>query len=164
LGWDAISRKAARATTPFTFAEVGQEIKSGRGSWIFEFLRSFDIVDGLFCPLGRWSLVYHSPRLLALSPATRWQLIDAAHVAVGRMDMLVKTKGREPSIKPLLTAREAEVLQERSRLHTSIAVARELNISKKTVDELLQRARRKLGAPNIAIALLEAYKRGLITY
>jgi DNA-binding CsgD family transcriptional regulator len=164
LGADAISIKSQYTTAPFTFAEAVQEKQ--RGSYIFEFLRSFDIVDGFYCPLRRWSVVYSSPRLLALSPAMRSQLISAAHVAVSRLETLVETERHKRTSNAVkqLTMREMEILQERARLHTNTAIARELNISKKTVDELLRRARQKLDAPDIAIALLTAYKLGLITF
>jgi DNA-binding CsgD family transcriptional regulator len=165
LGWDAISIKTQRTTRPFTFAEVAQE-KLHRGSYVFEFLRSFGIVDGLFCPLGHWSVVYSSPQFLALSPVMRSQLVRAARLAIRRIAEIVETEGRARTRKAFqqLTEREAEVLQERARLHTNIAIAREMNISPRTVEELLRRARLKLDAPDIAIALLTAYKLGLITF
>ena len=166
-GFGALSIRARQATQAFTFAEANLEQKSSRrGSWIFEFLRSFDIRDGLYCPFRSWVLVYSSPRLLALTPPMRSQLSTVAHTAVSRLEAITKAKASERNMKAIteLTAREAEVLQERVRLHTNVAIAKELGIARKTVDELLRRARVKLGAPDVAIALLTAYKRGLIVF
>jgi len=166
-GFGALSIRARHTTQPFTFAEAALQQKSPRsGSWIFEFLRGFDIRDGFFCTFRSWVLVYSSPRILALTPPMRSQLSSAAHSAVSRLEAITKTKARERNMRAIneLTTREMEVLQERARLHTNVEIARELGIARKTVDELLRRARIKLGAPDVAIALLTAYKRGLIVF
>lgn len=164
LGADAISSKARQSSKPFTFVEAMNEMKSHPGSWIFEFLRDFDIADGLFCPLRLWNVFYASPRLMALSPALRSQLMSAAQVTTGRMETVLKatTLARNiAAVAPNLTAREIEVLQKRA-WHDASAIAAELNISRKTVDELLRRARLKLGEPDLLMAVVKAYKYGLI--
>ena len=63
-----------------------------------------------------------------------------------------------------MTARELEVLQQRALLGSSAAIAEALNISVLTVDVHLRNARKKMKVEDTAIALLEAYKRGLIEY
>jgi DNA-binding CsgD family transcriptional regulator len=165
LGWDALTIKAEETADAFTFAEAAHEMRFHRGSWIFELHRSCGRADGLFCP-GKWNVVYGSQRYLGLSPALRSQLISAAHVASSRIQAIVKTDVRERSRNTLkqLTPREIEVLQVRTRLRLNAAIARELNISKKTVEELLRRARLKLDTRDTAIALLTAYKLGLIRF
>lgn len=166
-GFGALGLQARRTTRSFTFAECMLEQKSQTcGSWLFEFLRSFDIRDGFCCSFRSWNLIYSSPRLLALSPPMRSELGGLAHTAVSRLEAITKAKASEADMKAIkeLTAREMDVLQERARLHTNVAIARELGIDRKTVDELLRRARIKLGAPDVAIALLTAYKRGLIVF
>jgi DNA-binding CsgD family transcriptional regulator len=165
LGWDILTLKSGQTADAFTFAEVAQEMRFHRGTWIFDLHQSCGTTDGLFCP-GKWNVLYGSPDYLKLSPALRSQLISAAHVAANRMHALVKSDARERNRNTLkqLTSREIEVLQERTRLRLNAAIARELNISRKTVDELLRRARQKLDTPDTAIALLTAYKLGLITF
>jgi DNA-binding CsgD family transcriptional regulator len=160
LGWDAIALKAHHATAGFTFAEVTRE-KPRRGDWIFDFLRGFGIADGYLFPLASWLVIYASPQHLALSPAMRRQLASAAQLAASRIATLVKVNAAR-DLK--LTEREIEVLQARVSYYTNAAIAERLNIKLKTVDELLRRARLKLDAPNIEIALLTAYKLGLITF
>ena len=61
-----------------------------------------------------------------------------------------------------LTARELEVLQQRAFLGSNDAISKSLDISIQTVDVHLRNARKKLKVEDTAIALLEAYKRGLI--
>ena len=63
-----------------------------------------------------------------------------------------------------MTARELEVLQQRALLGSNAAIAKALDISTQTVDVHLRSIRKKLRVGDTAIALLEAYKRGLIEY
>jgi DNA-binding CsgD family transcriptional regulator len=63
-----------------------------------------------------------------------------------------------------LTARELEVLQQRAFLGSNAAIAKALDISIRTVDVHLRSVRKKLKVEDTAIALLEAYRRGLIEY
>jgi DNA-binding CsgD family transcriptional regulator len=63
-----------------------------------------------------------------------------------------------------LTPRELEVVQQRALLGCNAAIAKSLNISLETVDVHLRSVRKKLKTDDTAIALLEAYKRGLIEY
>jgi len=63
-----------------------------------------------------------------------------------------------------MTARELEVLQQRALLGSNAAIAKALDISIQTVDVHLRSIRKKLKVDDTSIALLEAYKRGLIEY
>ena len=63
-----------------------------------------------------------------------------------------------------MTARELEVLQQRALVGSNAAIAKALDISIQTVDVHLRRVRKKLKVEDTAIALLEAYRRGLIEY
>jgi DNA-binding CsgD family transcriptional regulator len=56
------------------------------------------------------------------------------------------------------------VLQQRALLGGNAAIARALDISVPTVDVHLRSARKKMKVEDTAIALLEAYKGGLIEY
>jgi DNA-binding CsgD family transcriptional regulator len=63
-----------------------------------------------------------------------------------------------------LTPRELDVLQQRALRSTNAAVAKELDITVDTVEVHLRSIRKKLRVDDTGIALLEAYKRGLIEY
>ncbi len=63
-----------------------------------------------------------------------------------------------------MTPRELDVLQQRALLGKNAAVAKELNISVETVETHLRNIRKKLQVDDTAVALLKAYKHGLIEY
>jgi len=130
-------------------------------------MQSLGIRDGLYCVYRNWSLVFISDTLLALSPAKRTFLAAAGQIAVGRIEQVMKAKrrhGRENWKGAVLTTRELEVLQQRALHGSNADVAKELKISIETVDAHLRSIRKKLKVGDTAIALLEAYKRGLIEY
>ena len=68
------------------------------------------------------------------------------------------------SPRSTLTPRELDVLQQRALRSTNAAVAKELDITVDTVEVHLRSIRKKLCVDDTGIALLEAYKRGLIEY
>ena len=51
---------------PFTFAEAERDGSGGKANWIFGFLRSYNMRDGLYCTYSAWAVVFTSPKLLAL--------------------------------------------------------------------------------------------------
>ena len=59
---------------------------------------------------------------------------------------------------------QLEVLQQRALLGSNAAIAKALDISIQTIDVHLRSVRKKVKVEDTAIALLEAYKRGLIEY
>jgi DNA-binding NarL/FixJ family response regulator len=82
---------------------------------------------------------------------------------------MVKAQGRSrrrnaKTAEADLTPRELDVLQHRALRSSNAAVAKELEISVDTVEVHLRSIRKKLKVDDTAIALLEAYKRGLIEY
>ncbi len=165
-GLSVLALRARAASTPFTFAEAGRDARQ-TGNWVFGFMHSLGIRDGLYCVYRNWSLVFISPSFLALSPANRTFLAAAGQIAVGRIEQMVKAQGRSRrrnGKEADLTPRELEVLQQRALRSSNAAVAKELNVSVETVDVHLRSIRKKLQVDDTAIALLEAYKRGLIEY
>jgi len=94
-GLSVLALKARVASVPFTFAEVEKESKERQTSnWVFGFMRSLGIRDGLYCVYRNWSVVFISTRLLALSPANRTFLAGAGQIAVGRIERLMKVPRR----------------------------------------------------------------------
>jgi len=95
-------------------------------------------------------------------------LAAAAQAAIGRIEDIVNSRRKQRRPKKVdtfnMTARELEVLQQRALLGSNAAIAKALNISVLTVDVHLRSARKKMKVEHTAIALLEAYKRGLIEY
>jgi DNA-binding CsgD family transcriptional regulator len=124
--------------------------------------------DGLYCAYRAWAVVFISPRLLALRLSQRAFLAAAAQAAIGRIEDIVNSRRKRRRGKKVdtfgMTARELEVLQQRALLGSNAAIAKALDISAQTVDVHLRSIRKKLKVEDTAIALLEAYKRGLIEY
>jgi DNA-binding CsgD family transcriptional regulator len=168
-GLSVLALKARTASVPFTFAEAGKENRAQQTSnWVFGFMESLGIRDGLYCVYRNWSLVFISPRLLALSPANRTLLGAAGQIAVGRIEQMIKAnrrRRRRGNSKGIdLTPRERDVLQQRAFFGSNAAVAKEMDISVDTVETHLRNIRKKLRVDDTAIALLEAYKHGFIEY
>jgi DNA-binding CsgD family transcriptional regulator len=167
-GLSVLALKARVASVPFTFAEAGKDARQTT-NWVFGFMQDLGIRDGLYCVYRNWSLVFISTSLLALSPANRTFLAAAGQIAVGRIEQMVKAQGRSrrrnaKTAEADLTPRELDVLQHRALRSSNAAVAKELEISVDTVEVHLRSIRKKLKVDDTAIALLEAYKRGLIEY
>jgi DNA-binding CsgD family transcriptional regulator len=167
-GYSTLTLKARRTSVPFTFAEAECDESVSQANWIFGFLRSYSICDGLYCTYRAWAVVFISTKLLALRLSQRAFLAAAGQAAIGRIEDIVKSRGKGCRGKKVdtfhLTARELEVLQERAYLGCNVAISKSLDISVQTVDVHLRNARKKLKVEDTAIALLEAYKRGLIEY
>jgi DNA-binding CsgD family transcriptional regulator len=157
--------KAWRTSAPFTFAEAEKEAKARRagGQWVFSFMRSHKLHDGLYCTFRRWACILGSTQLLALSRFERASLGGAAAFAVGRIeDIMPQPKDRKPT-NPL-TARECEVLQHIALFGYTARVAKYLNITRGAVDAHLTRARKKLKVDTTLQAVLTAYKNGWIEF
>ena len=137
-------------------------------SWIFGFLRSYNICDGLYCSYRAWAVAFISNKILALRLSQRTFLAAAAQAAIGRIEELVNSRRKRRPEKKVetfdMTARELEALQQRALLGSNAAIAKALDISIQTVDVHLRSVRKKMKVEDTAIALLEAYKRGLIEY
>jgi DNA-binding CsgD family transcriptional regulator len=167
-GYSALTLKAWRTSVPFTFAEAEHDDSRSQASWIFDFFRRYDTRDGLYCTYREWAVVFISTKLLALRPSQCAFLAAAAQAAIGRIEDIVKSRRKGRNGKKVdmfdLTARELEILQQRAFLGCNAAISKALDISIQTVDVHLRNARKKLKVEDTAIALLEAYKRGLIEY
>ena len=167
-GYSTLTLKARRSSVPFTFAEAERCESISQASWIFGFLRSYNIFDGLYCTYRAWAVVFISSNLLALRLSQRTFLAAAARAAIGRIEEIMNSRRKRRRGKKIdtfdMTARELEVLQQRALLGSNAAIAKALDISVQTVDVHLRSARKKMKVEDTAIALLEAYKPGLIEY
>jgi DNA-binding CsgD family transcriptional regulator len=167
-GYSTLTLKARRTSVPFTFAEAERDGSGSQAGWIFGFLRSYNIGDGLYCTYRAWAVAFISTKILALRPSQRTFLAGAAQAAIGRIEDIVNSRHKRRRRKKIdsfdMTARELEILQQRALLGSNAAIAKALDISVQTVDVHLRNARKKMRVEDTAIALLEAYKRGLIEY
>jgi len=165
---NALTLKARRTSVPFTFAEAERNESVSEANWIFGFLRSHNIRDGLYCTYRAWAVVLISSKLLVLRLSERAFLAAAAQAAIGQIEEIVNSRPKRQRRKKVdsfdMTARELEVLQQRALLGSNAAIAKALDISIQTVDVHLRHARKKMKVHDTAVALLEAYKRGLIEY
>jgi DNA-binding CsgD family transcriptional regulator len=160
-----MSLKAWRTSAPFTFSEAEKEAKARRagGQWVFGFMRSHKLHDGLYCTFRRWACIFGSSQLLALSRHERALWWSAAQYAVGRIeDIMPQPKDRKPPRE--LTARETEVLQQIAFLGDTASVAKYLSITRDAVDAHLKRVRQKLKVDTTLQAALTAYKNGWIEF
>ena len=104
-----------------------------QASWIFGFLRSYNIRDGLYCTYRAWAVVFISSKLLALRLSQHTFLAAAAQVAIGRIEEIVNSRRKRRRGKKVdtfdMTARELEVLQQRALLGSNAATAKALDIT-----------------------------------
>ena len=167
-GYSTLTLRARRTSVPFTFAEAVCDESASQANWIFGFLRTYNICDGLYCTYRAWAVVFISTNLLALRPSQRTFLAAAAQAAIGRIEEIMNSRRKQRRRNKVdtfdMTARELEVLQQRALLGSNAAIAKALDISVQTVDVHLRNARKKMKIEDTAIALLEDYKRGLIEY
>src|SRR6516164_962552 len=167
-GYSALTLKARRTSAPFTIVEAECDGTGSQANWIFGFLRSYNMCDGLYCSYRSWAVAFISTKILALRLSQRAFLAAAAQAAIGRIEEIVNSRRKRRRGKKVdtfdMTARELEVLQQRALLGSNAAIAKALDISVQTVDVHLRNARKKMKVEDTAIALLEAYKRGLIEY
>jgi hypothetical protein len=137
-GYSALTLKAWRTSAPFTFAEAEDDNSGSQDNWIFNFSRSYNMRDGLYCAYRAWAVVFISTKLLALRLSQRAFLAAAAQAAIGRIEDIVNSRRKRRRGKKVdtfdMTARELEVLQQRALLGSNAAIAEALDISVQTVD------------------------------
>jgi hypothetical protein len=93
-GYSALTLKARRTSAPFTFAEAERDGSGSQASWIFRFLRSYNLRDGLYCTYRAWAVVFISTKIVALRLSQRAFLAAAAQAAIGRIEDIVNSRRR----------------------------------------------------------------------
>jgi DNA-binding CsgD family transcriptional regulator len=121
----------------------------GQDSWHFDLTRKHGMMDGVYSPSAPWMIGYWSPHVLRgrhkLDTKTRQFLFMAGGFAAGRLEELIepeKINGKAP----VLTARQEEVLRLYGEGHTKVEIASKLEVSIDTVSDVMNAARKKLGA------------------
>src|SRR5262249_8786717 len=155
-----VARRCKRAATPFEWrtADFAGEAEP-RASTVMEHAADFGIKQGFVAPIhgphGFEGCVSIAGEHVQLPPRVKPAIHLMALYAYERLRDIV---GRERS-RPVLTAREQEVLAWVASGKSAWEIGEILNIAKRTVDEHAQTAFRKLGAVNrthaVAIALRE---------
>src|SRR5215831_19829015 len=93
-GYSTLTLKARRTSVPFTFAEAERDESVSQASWIFGFLRSYNIRDGLYCSYRAWAVAFISTKILALRLSQRAFLAATAQAAIGRIEEVVNSRGK----------------------------------------------------------------------
>ena len=161
-GYSALALKARRSSTPFTITEAEMDAEA-KGNWVFDHCRKFGFRDGLYCVYANWAVVYCSGKLVVLNPIERAFLAVTAQMAIGQLEK-IRPSREPPRLDYHLTPREIAVLQHRALNSTNEAIGARLKISAETVEVHLKHIRKKMRVDDTAIALLEAYKHGLIIF
>ena len=94
-GYSTLTLKARRTSVPFTFAEAECDESASQANWIFGFLRSYNISDGLYCTYRAWAVVFISTKLLALRLSQRTFLAAAAQAAIRDRELTPQATTRE---------------------------------------------------------------------
>jgi LuxR family quorum sensing-dependent transcriptional regulator len=156
--FDPVARRCRRASTPFEWRTA--DFEHGVEPRAFEVMRraaDYGMAHGFMVPIhgpdGFEGCIAMSGDHLDLSPRAKPTIHLIAQYGYERVRNIVR---REP-VKPVLTAREQEVLAWVASGKSAWEIGEILNIAKRTVDEHAQTAFRKLGAVNrthaVAIAL-----------
>lgn len=122
----------------------------------------------LHLPQGRHFMVgVDRDQPLPSEPAERCRLVAdlclfAAFAQEAAMDVLLPVDGRNSGVRPLLSARELEVLQWTADGKTAWEIGRILGISEQTVTRHAVSAARKLGCVNKVQAVAKALRLGFL--
>lgn len=145
-GMSATQQLAYRSFAgPFTFTEAMRGADGG--SWVFDVLRRHGMRDGLYCPVGRWMVVYWSPKVLKLKNEVRGYLCFAATQAAFKLADLVPVRMRDPNT-PNLSKQQRRVLTLIAEGYTVKEAARIMKLTENSAQDHWDRARHKLGAKN----------------
>lgn len=165
---DHIGARARAARQPFRYSEAPYPRTEARSHQRFiQALETFGLANGLIVPLGQ----------PANMPACVWlageepNLDDDAMRATQVIALFTSSIAYALSCPPLaadhrreLTVREREVLCWAAQGKTALEIGEILHISKRTVDEHMQNAIRKLGAVNRTHAVVVALRDHLIAF
>src|SRR5262245_24819428 len=156
----ATQQMAWRNEGPFTFTEAMRETRaSGGDRWIFDLLTKHGMRDGLYCPCGRWMIVFWSDKVFSLTPILRGILSCAASMSACRLQQLV---GKCATGQPAFTAREQAILRLLSLGKSSEEIGAHLGISVSSAKTYLRRAQKKLGTKGQVHAVAEAMRRYVV--
>lgn len=164
-GGSALNDYGRNTTYPFTLTEALHVLRlSGNGRWIFGLLRRHGAADGLYCPYRRWIVLYGCNQSLdRLDDTDRQILFLAGAIATGRLGRLLINRGAPTKgNKPILTARQLEVLRLRATGKTAAEIAEILDIAPHTARNHLARIIKRLKAADVVDAVVRGMRQGLL--
>jgi DNA-binding CsgD family transcriptional regulator len=171
-GPSAIRRMGWLNLGPFTYTECMRKTQAGDGErWIFDLSAKQGVRDALICPVGispevgLWLFAYWSPKVLKSLSADARRIVQIISVhGAYRMEHLASRykRHRKRARHPVLSARQASVLQLMSNGFEIKEIAAKLQMSEGTVGTHLDRAARKLGAKTRPQLFSDAVRRSLI--
>jgi LuxR family quorum sensing-dependent transcriptional regulator len=152
------------AVHPFRFSEAPFFPRQSRGNDRYmQVLRSFGLGRGLLIPLGRPRNIPSCVWLCGEDPDLDDDTIRVLQpIAVFTANKVQVLSASSDGIRPQLTARESEVLTWAAHGKSAWETGEILHIAKRTVDEHIQTAARKLGAANKTQAVAQALVRRFI--
>jgi LuxR family quorum sensing-dependent transcriptional regulator len=162
--FDPVMRMLRRTTEPFKWLDVPyNREQERRGAEVMALVADFGLSQGFFVPtrsrLGTWGNVW----MAGPTPELTARNMPALHImALYAFDRVHQLVAPSPVQRPLLTARERDVLAWSASGKSAWEIGVILGIGKRTVDEHAQTATHKLGAVNKIQAVVFAIRDGLI--
>ena len=165
---DPVFEQAMKEAEPFHWFEVGERIKlRPEQKQFLKELREAGLTDGLavpvFGPLG--TMAYFGlgkmGGKITLSEGEIGEVQLACQRVHNRYVELMSSETGSPE-QPALSAREKQVLRLIARGLSNPEIAERLEISENTVDTIIRRAFRKLGANNRITAVLKSIGSGVL--
>lgn len=141
-----------RRPIPFTMSEAMQLAQvAGADRWVFDNMHKHGMRDGLVCPFVGWVLTYWTAQPINPSWAERRWLGGAAYFAVERISELVPDPEAVLRNGKTLTARQIQALRGVAEgLSYAELGARLGGISTRAVEDIINRAKKRLGAKTTA--------------
>jgi LuxR family transcriptional regulator, quorum-sensing system regulator BjaR1 len=163
IRFDPVARRCRRAAQPFEWRTSDFEsAPQPRAAEVMRRAADYGMAHGFMVPIhgpgGFEGCIAMSGDHLELTPRSKPAVHLIAQYGYERARSLI---GREPA-KPVLTAREQEVLAWVASGKSAWEIGEILNIAKRTVDEHAQTAFRKLGAVNRTHAVVIALRERMI--
>jgi DNA-binding CsgD family transcriptional regulator len=164
-GASALAMHARTRNGPFLLSEAMQVLNlSGEDRWLFDLYQTYNVRDGLYCPLKKWSALWTTSRVpLKLRNGERYLLVMVTAAAIESLDQFVLQRMRKSHGGRLeLTERETAILRGLSIGHSTKTIAQRLDIGYETVRSHLKHAMHKLGTRDRTHAVAEAMRRRLL--
>jgi LuxR family quorum sensing-dependent transcriptional regulator len=161
---DPAMRMLKRTTEPFKWLDVPYDPeRERRGAEVMALVADFGLSQGFFVPIPSPAGTCGNVWMAGPRPELTIRNKPALHlIALYAFDRIHRLVGPSPNQRPLLTAREREVLMWTAQGKTAWEIGEILGIGRRTVNEHAQTAFRKLGAANRTQAVAMAIRDRLI--
>jgi len=148
----------------FTHREAWRRLQPvGHDTWLWDLLQDHNMQDGFQTYRGNWVIAYWSTTILdgdRLRTSTRMALDAATTAAAYALNRLMPKKKKTRHVE--LSPRELTALEHLARGRRAPQIAKHMELSQRTVQTYLDRARKKLNATTATEAAVIAVRRKLI--